>query len=133
MAGLPVQIELPPDLYRQIKEAADRAKRPVDEVLTEAVAAVAPVVDSAPGPLKSALAHLAYLNDAALWQAGRAAMAPEQRDRLEALHELKRRRPLQDEEAAEEEALVSLYRETLLIRAQAAVLLKQRGYDISDP
>jgi hypothetical protein len=37
------------------------------------------------------------------------------------------------EEHAEEHALLTLYRETLLVRAQAAVLLKQRGYDVSDP
>ena len=35
--------------------------------------------------------------------------------------------------AAEDEALLALYRETLIVRAQAVVLLKQRGYDVSDP
>jgi hypothetical protein len=29
--------------------------------------------------------------------------------------------------------MLALYRETLLVRLQAAVLLKQRGYDVSDP
>ena len=37
------------------------------------------------------------------------------------------------EEQAEERALLALYCETLLLRAQAAVLLKHRGYDVSDP
>jgi hypothetical protein len=40
---------------------------------------------------------------------------------------------LTNEERIEEETLLTLYRETLLVRAQAAVLLKQRGYDVSDP
>ena len=42
------------------------------------------------------------------------------------------RRPLTAEKQAEERALLQLYRETILVRAQAAVLLKQRGYDVSD-
>jgi len=74
-----------------------------------------------------------YLNDAALWQAGRATMTAEQRERLEALHDKQQHEGLTPEEQAEEQALLSLYRETLLVRAQAAVLLKQRGYDVSEP
>jgi hypothetical protein len=82
--------------------------------------------------LKSALAQLAYLNDAALWQAARSTMPSGQRARLQTLHELKQQRALEDRERTEEAALLRLYRETVLVRAQAAVLLKQRGYDVTD-
>jgi len=75
---------------------------------------------------------MAYLNDAALWQAARATMSPPQRERLATLHDEQQRRSLQPEEQVEEQALLKLYRETLLVRAQAAVLLKQRGYNVSD-
>lgn len=77
------------------------------------------------------LAQMTYLNDAALWQAARSTLMPEQRERLAALHETQQRRPLSGEERAEEQALLKLYREIVLVRAQAAVLLKQRGYDVS--
>jgi uncharacterized protein YnzC (UPF0291/DUF896 family) len=76
---------------------------------------------------------LAYLNDAALWQAARSTMLPAQRERLEALHDKQQREGLSTEEQQEEQALLELYRETVLVRAQATVLLKQRGYDVSDP
>ena len=76
---------------------------------------------------------MAYLNDAALWQAARTTMPPEQRNRLATLHDKQQYALLTPEEQAEEQALLTLYRETLLVRAQAAVLLKQRGYDVSDP
>jgi hypothetical protein len=82
---------------------------------------------------RTSLAQMSYLNDAALWQAARATLAPEQRTRLEFLHHEQQREPLTEAERAEEQALVKLYQETLLIRAQAAVLLKRRGYDIGDP
>jgi hypothetical protein len=128
-----VTLNLPQTVYEQIRRAAERAQRPVDEVLIEAVAAVAPVMDTASDKLRTALAQMAYLNDAALWQAARTTMPAEQREHLEALHHQQQRQGLTAEEQAEEQALLTLYRETLLIRAQAAVLLKQRKYDVSDP
>ena len=133
MSGHAVTITLPEMVYEQIRQAAKRSHRPVEDVLAEAVAAAAPVMDTPPGTLRSALAHLAYLNDAALWQAARTTMTAEQRERLATLHDKQQREPLTAEERTEEQALLSLYRETLLVRGQAAVLLRQRGYDISDP
>ncbi len=128
-----VTLNLPGTVYEQIRRAAEKAQRPVDDVLIEAVAAVAPVMDTASGPMRSALAHMAYLNDAVLWQAARTTMTTEQQRRLETLHNQQQRGTLTPDERAEEQALLTLYRETLLVKAQAAVLLKQRGYDVSDP
>jgi hypothetical protein len=79
------------------------------------------------------LAQRADLDDTALRQSARSTMAPEQRTRLEALHDKKQRDGLDASEVREEEALLGLYDETLLVRAQAAVFLEQRGYDVSDP
>jgi hypothetical protein len=128
-----VTLSLSDSVYEQIERAAEKARRPVNDILRDAVAAVASLAGVAPGRGRDALAQMAYLNDAALWQAARAAMSAEQRARLEFLHDQKREQGLGADEAAEESALLALYRETLLVRAQAAVLLKQRGYDVSDP
>jgi hypothetical protein len=128
-----VTLSLPETVYEQIQRAAVRTKRRVDEIMAEAVAAVAPVADSALPNLRSVLAQMAYLNDAALWQAARATMTVVQRERLQVLHDKQQREALTTEEKAEEQILLTLYRETLLIRAQAAVLLKMRGYNIADP
>jgi hypothetical protein len=133
MASQSVTVELPEAVYNWIKQAAGRSRRPVDKVLSEAVTAVASVIEVAPASLRSALAQLAYLNDAAMWQAGRSSMPVEHRERLALLHDLQQRRPLSPEERSEEQALLQLYQETILVRAQAAVLLKQRGYDVADP
>ncbi|MBC8264728.1 MAG: hypothetical protein H8E47_11465 [Anaerolineales bacterium] len=128
-----ITLTLPQAVYKQIRQAAEKVGRPVNEVLLEAVAAAAPIIGTGPENLRTALAQMAYLNDAALWQAGRATMTAEQRECLEALHDKQQREGLTAEEQGEEQALLSLYRETLLVRAQAAVLLKQRGYDVSEP
>jgi hypothetical protein len=124
-----ITLNLPDTVYEQIRNAAEKSKRSVTDVLAEAVTAAVPATSDS---LRSALAHMAYLNDAALWQAARATMLPDQRQRLEALHDQGQRLALTPQEQAEEQALLALYRETVLVRAQAATLLKLRGYDIAD-
>lgn len=133
MAVHPVTISLPEKVYRQIKRAADAVRRPVDEIVAEAVAAAAPVMDVPASSLRTELAQMAYLNDAALWTAARSTLSKDQQERLEALHDKQQRVGLTAAERAQEQALVKLYRETLLVRAQAVALLQQRGYDVSDP
>jgi hypothetical protein len=133
MSAQQITLSLPDALYEQLKTAAERSRRSLDEVLVEVVSAIAPALGTASKGMRSSLAQLAYLNDAALWQAARSTMAPEQRARLEALHDQQQRSGIDGAEQAEEQALVDLYHETLLVRAQAAVLLKQRGYDVTDP
>ena len=128
-----ITLHLPEAVYKQIKQAAGKVGRPVSEVLLEAVTAAAPVIGTGPEDVCKALAQMTYLNDAALWQAARATMTAVQRERLEALHDKQQCEGLSAEEQAEEQALLTLYRQTLLVRAQAAVLLKQRGYDVSEP
>jgi hypothetical protein len=127
-----ITLELPEPIYEQLQKAAAKAQRPIHDLLVEAVIAAAPSLNTRAESLRSALAHLAYLNDATLWQAARATMLPAQRERLEILHDTQQGLGLSAEEAQEERALLALYRETLLVRAQAAMLLKQRGYDVSD-
>jgi hypothetical protein len=60
-------------------------------------------------------------------------MPAEPRERLATLHDKQQREPLTAEERTEEQALLALYRETLLVRGEAAILLRLRGYDIYDP
>jgi len=128
-----VSVNLPRHLYERIRRAAERRQRPVDEVLIEAISAAAPTLETPQSDMRSALAQMAYLNDAALWQAARSTLPPALRQRLEALHTRQQRAGLSADEQTEAERLEQLYRDTLLVRAQAAVLLKQRGYDVSDP
>lgn len=86
-----VTLSVPEAIYNQIRRAAEKAHRPVAELLVEAVIAAAPTMDSAASPLRAALAQLTYLNDAALWQAARATIAETQRERLEELHSKQQR------------------------------------------
>lgn len=133
MSAQSITLDIPQRVFDQIQKAAEKAHRPIQEVLIEAVTAVAPVINNISPDLRIALAQMAYLNDAVLWSAARSSLSSEQRTRLEALHQKQQREGLSVQEQQEEQALVKLYQETLLVRAQAAVLLKLRNYDISDP
>lgn len=133
MATLDVTLSLPEPVYDQLRRVAEQTGRSIADLLAEAAIAAAPALDASDGALRAALAQMAYLNDAALWQAARATLSPAQRERLEELHDKEQREGLTAAEQAEEQALLALYRETMLVRAQAAVLLKKRGYDVADP
>lgn len=128
-----IAVNIPSTLYNQVQRIAQKLHRSVDDLLTEAATAIVPIIDSNDLELKRTLAQLAYLNDTALWQAARRTMSKEQRERTEMLNWQQQRSGLNVEEKAEQEALLKLYRETLLVRAQALALLKQRNYDVSDP
>lgn len=127
-----VTLNIPQPIYEQIQQMAETLHRPVDELLVETLIAVAPVINTTSQDIKSTLGQMAYLNDAALWQMARTTMPVEQKDRLEVLHIKQQQNGLTVEEQQEEQSLLRLYRETVLIRAQAAALLKKRGYDVAD-
>jgi hypothetical protein len=127
-----ITLDVPETVYQQIRKAAEKVRRPVNDILVEAVTAAAPALSAAKKGSRTALAQMAYLSDAALWQAARATLPADQRARLAELHDAQQQRALTRAERTEEQALLGLYKETLLVRAQAAVLLKSRGYDIAD-
>ncbi len=128
-----ITLNVPETLYEQIRRVAQHNRRSVDDIMLEAIMAVVPVAEANAASLHSPLAQMAYLNDAALWQASRTAMSADQRERLALLHDKQQREGLTDDERAEEQALLQLYRETMLVRAQAVAVLKQRNYDVSNP
>lgn len=129
----PITVHVPQSVYERIRRAAEMRHRTVDEMVIEAISAAAPSLDTPEDGMRIALAQMTYLNDAALWQAARATMPPSMRTRLESLHHKQSSEELTLSEEIEVERLEQLYRDTLLVRAQAAVLLKQRHYDVADP
>ena len=128
-----VTLTIPSGTYEQFRQAAEKTKRPITSLLTESIVAVAPILNTDSQNLRSSLAHMTYMNDAALWQAVRTSMSSHHKEQLKKLHIKAQRDGLTDEEQKDEKRLLNLYHETQLVRAQAVVLLKQRNYDVSDP
>jgi hypothetical protein len=87
--------------------------------------------DRLPDALERALTPLFTYDDAALWEAARSRMNPAAAERLQALNLKQQRDGLTAAEEIESDGLIQEYERAMLVRAQAAALLKERGHDIS--
>jgi hypothetical protein len=81
--------------------------------------------------LTLAIEHLSTLSDRELEWAARNHLPEESAARLEELHWKRDREGLNEAEARELSHLVALYERTMLVRAQAAMLLRQRGHELT--
>ena len=73
---------------------------------------------------------MALLDDESLWRAAGNRLAADVVEHLEALHLKAQDEGLTDAEAQEAAALTRRYERGMLVRAEAAYLLKQRGHDV---
>lgn len=126
-----VTLQLPETLYQQLKARAERTRRTIEDELLDVLATVVPVVDDLPADLAEAISPLAVLDDAALWRAARSHFPVAAAEQLERLHLKRQREGLTESEEQTGVALVQQYERAMLVRAQAAALLKQRGHDVS--
>ena len=131
MGAQSVTLNIPGSLYERVAERARQAHRSVEEELLEVVATAVPAGDGLPEDLQAAIAPLPLLDDEALWRAARSHLPAEAAARMEALHDKRQAEGLTN---AVQEALATLvrqYERYMLVRARAAALLHERGYDVS--
>jgi plasmid stability protein len=126
-----VVLRLPDPLYQQLKTRAEQTRRTVEDELLDVVVTAMPAPDELPPDLAEAISPLAMMDDAELWRAARSHFPAEASERLESLHLKRQREGLTEVEAQETASLVRHYERAMLVRAQAAELLKQRGHDVS--
>jgi len=126
-----ITVNIPEKLYQRLSYRAKQTRRAVEDELIDAVAGGLPGSDELPAGLEAELAQLEILSDDVLWQVARNRFAPDQANKLERLHLKTQRQSLTVAEQKSEQALSREYERILLIRARAARLLKDRGFDIS--
>ena len=126
MAVQNVTIRLSDTLYHQIRQRARRMQRSVEEEV------VAVVQDALPAEIADEMGQMTYLTERELWQATRTVMTSGENRRMQALVLKRQQEGLSAEEEAEAERLAQRHERVMLIRAQAAALLKERGQDVSD-
>ncbi len=131
MTAYAVTLQLPSPLYSHFQSRAERAHRSLEAELLDAVATVASDEDDLSPDLARAVADLKLLNDEELWRAARNRLSDDVRARLEALNLRQQREGLTPAEKESLEHLVEQYDRTVLLRAEAARLLKERGQDLS--
>ena len=123
-------IDVPENLYRRLVERARRSNRSVRAEILDAIATTAPDEPGLAPELEAELDALASADDARLWQLGRTGLSDEH---IEEIEELRLKSGAGGLTPAEEDRLARLVHETdrvMLVRAEAAALLKQRGHDV---
>jgi hypothetical protein len=131
MAAHAVTLRLPAPLYDHFQSRAERAHRSLEAELLDAVATVAADEEELPDVVAKAIADLQFLNDEELWHAARHRLSEDVRSQLEALNLKQQREPLTTAERGTLEQLVHQYDQAMLLRAEAARLLKERGHDVA--
>jgi hypothetical protein len=124
-----VTLRLPDILYRRLEQRAREKRRSVEDELVSVVSSALPTIDDLSADIAGDMAQLTFLTDAELWQAARSQIPERDAERMQALLWKRQREDLSAAETREVARLGHRANRTMLVRAQAAVLLKERGYD----
>ncbi len=130
MATQTVTVNMPETMYQRLRRRADQLHRTVEEETLSTLAAGMPVDDELPADLAWALESLDGLDDATLRKLAARTLSAEEAEEMELLHRDQRAGALSAKQSERLANLVRAYESNMLIRARAAVLLKQRGHDI---
>lgn len=132
MSSQSITLDLPDPLYEQLKQRAGLAHRTVEAELLEVVSTIVPIAEELTPAIKDLLTQMQTLEDKALWQVAYRRLSTKANAQLQSLNYKRQREGLTEAEALKSNALLREYERIILLRAQAARLLKERGYDISE-
>jgi plasmid stability protein len=127
-----VLLRMPDELYHRLEQRAVWAHRSVEEELLDVITAAVETSGELPHDLAEALAPMALLDDQALWRAARSHLDAETASELETLNMKQQREGLLESEDQMRRPLLRRYERAMLVRAQAAALLKERGHDVAE-
>ena len=126
-----IKVSLPSPLIRKIQKVAELTYRSFDEVVASTLDAALIAPPGLPQDLASELAAMHLLSDEAL----RIALQPlpiTTQQRLQQLNNVGGERALTASGSSEQATLIELYQRSILCRAQAIAILKQRGHPIDE-
>ncbi|QEH38372.1 hypothetical protein OJF2_69730 [Aquisphaera giovannonii] len=131
MSTQSLTLHLPDGLYTRLQQRAHASRRTLEAELLDVLSAAVPGEQDLPGSLSTDLAQLAAMDNAELRRAARSRPSEEASAQLEALHLKRQRDGLTESEARTLADLVGQYERSMVLRARAAALLKERGHDVS--
>lgn len=129
-----INLPLPSQVYKRAQQRAAKRQRSIEDELAEVVTQALAVDDEFVGlPLDLAeeVKQLVFLDEQHLWVVAKRAIPQDQSERMERLIYKLHRKGLTQNEQQEMQRLQQLAHRVMLLRAEAAVLLKQRGHDIA--
>src|SRR5438046_1084442 len=102
-----VSIEIPNDLFEQLKRRAEVLHRPVEELVIQTLTAGSPAAAELPADLAAELEAMFNFSDDALWSATKPSISLAEHSRLEQLNQLAGERQLSSAESAEQSQLLT--------------------------
>ncbi|MCC6627932.1 MAG: hypothetical protein IT340_11085 [Chloroflexi bacterium] len=127
MAEHMLTVSVPPALYDELKHRAERMQRSIEDEVVLTLASTVPSEASLPADLVATLASLAAMDDDTLYRLAASRVADADAARLAELGDQRLRGGLADAEMREAAALIERHDRVMVVRAEAAALLKQRG------
>lgn len=127
-------ILIPDTLFVQLRRKASEWQRPVADIAYDALKRyLVDDDDKLPQALENEIGSMQYLSDGGLWALASSSLTPNEWEEFRRLGSEGRERELTEDEKYRQDILLAAYDAMVLRRAHAAILLKERGYDISDP
>lgn len=131
MSTQTIVLHIPDDLYARVRLRAAQSQRSVEAEFVSVLAEAMPGDDELPLDLTEALAALKQLDDDDLWAIARARFPEDASNESQVLHDKRQRMGLSERESERSDELCLQYERFLLVRGRAALILKERGHDIS--
>jgi hypothetical protein len=131
MAERQITITVPDETYEPFQRRAERERRSVEEVMVAAMEAAIQRDPDQTSSWRAALGALAWLDTPTLWQIIERGAETDDVLLLRALYEQRQQADPPPGTDAITRTLIAQHDRTVLIRAQALALLRQRGEDVS--
>lgn len=131
VASTPITVEVPAPVAERLREEAYRQKRPVRDLVRDLILERWDALPPLPPDVEAELEAFHNLSDDVLWLIARTSLTSEEQEELAQLNE--QEEPLAPDQEARRDILLAAYDRIAVRRAQAAVILQSRGYDLSDP
>lgn len=127
-----MQINLPNELTDQLQQLAGARQQPIEQLVMERLRQLLDEpLSQVPSSEQAELAALPYLSDDALWAIATGQMAPALQARMAILMTANSKGEITVDEMQELEQLVERGDQLMLRKAEAILLLQQRGHDIT--
>ncbi|MEK7727326.1 MAG: hypothetical protein AAB354_02870 [candidate division KSB1 bacterium] len=132
LVGESITLHLPLPIMQRAKRLSQELQVSVENLLADAVATALPPLAGLQEELADELSRLAFLPDHEIWQVMRETLPSEHYEEMDALLDRKNQGRISATEQQTIDCLLEDYHRLVLRRGQAAVLLKARGYEVSD-
>lgn len=123
-----IVLTIPDDISARARQIAETTAQPVEQVLIDHLKTLSTPLPALPPDEQAELDALQHLSDDALWTMAQEQMPDDVQARAHVLMDRNTRGLISEEEYAELELLVQRADRLMLRKAEAAVLLQQRGH-----